>query len=611
LVAYFIIYWIVAGESFSMDEDYLIAEVLGQTKTIAMVGASANWKRPSFFVMKYLQKNGFRVIPVNPGLAGQTLNGEICYESLSAIPDSIDLVDVFRRSEECPALAEEAVAIGAKSLWLQIGVTSDQAQKIASDNGMQFIQDKCPKIEHSRLSGLLGLGGFYSGTLSSHRASNRQPPSPRRNGGLTQSHHLETLSIHAGNRPDAATGSRIPPIYQTTAFAFDDCDHASSLYNLQEPGNIYGRLSNPTTAVLEQRLAALDGAVGACCVASGHAAQLVALYPLMAPGKTIVASDKLYGGSITQFTRTFNQFGWRANLVNIHDLDAVNEAVSKKNVAVLFAESLANPDGNVSDIDKLAKIAHDAGIPLIIDNTMATPVMCQPGKFGADIIVYSTTKFLSGHGNALGGAVVDMGTFDWLNCAKYPSLSAPDPAYHGITFAETFGKHGFITYCHASVLRDLGPTLSPMNAFLTLTGLETLPLRMRQHNENAAKVAHFLNQHEKISNVSWAGLSSSPYYSLAKKYLQNGAGSVFTVSLKGGYEAGIKLVENCNLISHLANIGDTRTLIVHPASTTHRQLTSEQREAAGVGDNIVRLSIGIEHADDIIADLYGALQNMD
>ena len=611
MVAYFIIYWIIAGESFSMDEDYLIAEVLGQTKTIAMVGASANWKRPSFFVMKYLQKNGFRVIPVNPGLAGQTLNGEICYESLSAIPDSVDLVDVFRRSEECPALAEEAVAIGAKSLWLQIGVTSDQAQKIASDNGMQFIQDKCPKIEHSRLSGLLGLGGFYSGTLSSHRASNRQPPSPRRNGGLTQSHHLETLSIHAGSRPDAATGSRIPPIYQTTAFAFDDCDHASSLYNLQEPGNIYGRLSNPTTAVLEQRLAALDGAVGACCVASGHAAQLVALYPLMAPGKTIVASDKLYGGSITQFTRTFNQFGWRANLVNIHDLDAVNEAVSKKDVAVLFAESLANPDGNVSDIDKLAKIAHDAGVPLIIDNTMATPVMCQPGKFGADIIVYSTTKFLSGHGNALGGAVVDMGTFDWLNCAKYPSLSAPDPAYHGITFAETFGKHGFITYCHASVLRDLGPTLSPMNAFLTLTGLETLPLRMRQHNENAAKVAHFLNQHEKISNVSWAGLSSSPYYSLAKKYLQNGAGSVFTVSLKGGYEAGIKLVENCNLISHLANIGDTRTLIVHPASTTHRQLTSEQREAAGVGDNIVRLSIGIEHADDIIADLDGALQNID
>ena len=611
MVAYFIIYWIIAGESFSMDEDYLIAEVLGQTKTIAMVGASANWKRPSFFVMKYLQKNGFRVIPVNPGLAGQTLNGEICYESLSSIPDSVDLVDVFRRSEECPALAEEAVAIGAKSLWLQIGVTSDQAQKIASDNGMQFIQDKCPKIEHSRLSGLLGLGGFYSGALSSHRASNRQPPSPRRNGGLTQSHHLETLSIHAGSRPDAATGSRIPPIYQTTAFAFDDCDHASSLYNLQEPGNIYGRLSNPTTAVLEQRLAALDGAVGACCVASGHAAQLVALYPLMAPGKTIVASDKLYGGSITQFTRTFNQFGWRANLVNIHDLDAVNEAVSKKDVAVLFAESLANPDGNVSDIDKLAKIAHDAGVPLIIDNTLATPVMCQPGKFGADIIVYSTTKFLSGHGNALGGAVVDMGTFDWLNCAKYPSLSAPDPAYHGITFAETFGKHGFITYCHASVLRDLGPTLSPMNAFLTLTGLETLPLRMRQHNENAAKVAHFLNQHEKISNVSWAGLSSSPYYSLAKKYLQNGAGSVFTVSLKGGYEAGIKLVENCNLISHLANIGDTRTLIVHPASTTHRQLTSEQREAAGVGDNIVRLSIGIEHADDIIADLDGALQNMD
>ncbi len=413
--------------------------------------------------------------------------------------------------------------------------------------------------------------------------------------------------MHAGTRPDAGAGARITPIYQTTAFAFDDGDHAASLYNLQEPGNIYGRLSNPTTAALEQKLAALDGGIGACCVASGHAAQLVGLYPLMAPGRKIIASKKLYGGSITQFTRSFTRFGWQAELVDIHDLSAVRQAVSAPEVAVLFAESLANPDGNVCDIRQLADIAHDAGIPLIIDNTMATPVMCQPGGHGADIIIYSTTKFLSGHGNALGGAIIDMGSFDWFSGRGWPALSAPDPAYHGISFAETFGPHGYITYCHASVLRDLGPTLAPMNAFLTLTGLETLPLRMRQHNENAERVALFLSKHKKIAAVSWAGLKESPYHQLAKTYLKGGAGSVFTFTLWGGYAAGQALVESCNLLSHLANIGDTRTLIVHPASTTHRQLTSEQRQAAGVGDGVVRLSVGIEHADDIIADLSAAL----
>jgi O-acetylhomoserine (thiol)-lyase len=593
-----------------MDDDFLIADILANTRTIAMVGASANWKRPSFFVMKYMQKQGFRVIPVNPGLAGQSLNGEKVYASLSDIPDKIDMVDIFRRSEECPELASQAAEIGTKTLWLQIGVMSDIAEEIAAASQMQFIQNRCPKIEHSRLSGLLGLGGFYSGLLSARRAPNRQPPAPTRDGGFVKSRHIETLSIHAGSRPDAAAGARITPIYQSTAFTFDDGDHAASLYNLQEPGNIYGRLSNPTTAVLEQRLAALDDAVGACCVASGHAAQLVALYPLMAPGRKIIASNKLYGGSITQFTRSFSQFGWQAELVNVHDPKAVAEAVAKEEVAVLFAESLANPDGNVSDIKMLADIAHEAGIPLVIDNTMATPVMCQPGHYGADIIVYSTTKFLSGHGNALGGAVVDMGNFDWFAGRNYPALSAPDPAYHGITFAETFGKHGFITYCHANVLRDLGATLSPMNAFLTLTGLETLPLRMRQHNENAGKVAAFLAQHDKISAVSWAGLPTSPYHQLAKKYLKGGAGSVFTATLKGGYEAGSRLVASCNLISHLANIGDTRSLIVHPASTTHRQLTSEQREAAGVGDGVIRLSIGIEHSEDIIADLAAALDEV-
>jgi len=593
-----------------MDDDFLIADILSTTKTIAMVGASANWKRPSFFVMKYMQKHGFRVIPVNPGLVGQTLNGETVYGSVTEIPDQIDMVDVFRRPEDCPEIAEQAARIGADTLWLQIGVVSHAAKQIAAYNQIRFVENRCPKIEHSRLSGLLGLGGFYSGLLSSRRAPNSQPPTPTRHGGFAKSSHFETLSIHAGSRPDSSTSARITPIYQSAAFAFDDADHAASLYNLQEPGNIYGRLSNPTTAALEQRIAALDNAIGACCVASGHAAQLVALYPLMAPGKKIVASNKLYGGSITQFTRTFSQFGWQAELVNVHDLEAVEKAVKSEEVAVLFAESLANPDGNVSDIGALADIAHRVGIPLIIDNTMATPVMCQPGRYGADIIVYSTTKFLSGHGNALGGAVVDMGNFDWFSGRSYPSLNAADPAYHGITFAETFGKHAYVTYCHANVLRDLGPTMSPMNAFLTLTGIETLPLRMRQHNQNAAKVAEFLANHPQILSVSWAGLPDSPYYELAQKYLIGGAGSVFTATLKDGYEAGCRLVESCNLISHLANIGDTRTLIVHPASTTHRQLTSEQRDAAGVGDGVIRLSIGIEHSDDIIADLSAALDSI-
>ena len=377
---------------------------------------------------------------------------------------------------------------------------------------------------------------------------------------------------------------------------------------MQEPGNVYGRLSNPTTAALEQKIASLDGALGACCVASGHAAQLVALYPLMAPGRKIVASKQLYGGSITQFTQTFKNFGWEAELVDIHDLNAVERAILKPEVAVLFAESLANPDGTITDIEALSKLANGAQIPLLIDNTMATSVMCKPGVFGADVVLYSTTKFMSGHGNALGGAVVDMGSFDWMSARHSSLLTDPNPAYHGIRFAETFGKLSYITFCHASVLRDLGPTMAPMNAFLTLTGIETLPLRMRQHNDNAAKVAHFLRDHTAVADVSWAGFSDSPYYERAKKYLGFGAGSVFTFVVKDGYYAGQKLVENCNLLSHLANIGDTRSLIIHPASTTHRQLTDTQREQAGIGAGTIRVSIGIENPNDIIADLDGALE---
>lgn len=594
----------------SKNIDFKIASILSQTRTIAIIGATDNWKRPAYFVMKYMQKQGYKIIPVNPRYAGSKILGEICYARLDDIPDKIDMVDVFRRSSEAAEFARQAAVIGARFLWLQIGIICAEAEQIAQASGIQIIMDRCPKIEHSRLSGLLGLGGFYSGLISSHRGTVSPPPVAARDGGFTHSHHLETLAVHAGTRPDAATGARQTPIYQTTAFAFDDADHAASLYNLQQPGNIYARLTNPTIAALEQRLAALDAGVGAVCVASGHAAQLVGLYPLLEPGRKIVASHRLYGGSITQFTQSFKRFGWNAELVDVSDYEAVKRAVDDPKAAVLFAESLANPDGNITDIEKLAGIAHAAGIPLMIDNTMATPVMCQPGAYGADLIVYSTTKFLSGHGNALGGAVVDMGRFDWAGGRDYPALCQPDPAYHGIAFAETFGPLGYITYCHASVLRDLGPTMAPMNAFLTLIGLETLPLRMRQHNDNAEKVALFLTAHDKVDHVSWAGLKKSPYYELAKKYLRGGAGSVFTISLKGGYEAGCQLVENCNLLSHLANIGDTRSLIIHPASTTHRQLTAQQRQASGVGDSIVRISVGIEHHQDIIADLSAALANI-
>jgi O-acetylhomoserine (thiol)-lyase len=590
------------------DENIKIVEVLSTAKSIAVVGASDDWKRPSFYVMKYLQKHGYHIIPVNPRLRGQSILGETVYKKISEVPYPIDIVDVFRPPEECLEIAKNAVEIGASCLWMQIGIRSEEAASIAAAAGLKVIMNRCPKIEHSRLSGLLGNGGFASGLMSARRQTVPKPPLPLRNGGYIQSNNPETLAVHAGTRPDGATGARITPLYQTASFTFDDTDHAASLYDLQEPGNVYGRLSNPTTAALEQKIASLDGALGACCVASGHAAQLVALYPLMTPGRKIVASKQLYGGSITQFTQTFKSFGWEAELVDIHDLKAVKKAIMKPEVAVLFAESLANPDGTVTDIEALSELAKSARIPLAIDNTMATSVMCKPGVFGADIVLYSTTKFMSGHGNAMGGAIVDVGSFDWMNARHSSLLSDANPAYHGIRFAETFGKLGYITFCHASVLRDLGPTMAPMNAFLTLTGIETLPLRMRQHNENAAKVAYFLRDHPAVINVSWAGFSDSPHYNRAKKYLSFGAGSVFTFEVKDGYQAGKKLVENCNLFSHLANIGDTRSLIIHPASTIHRQLTDTQREQAGIGAGTIRVSVGIENPNDIIADLEGALE---
>jgi O-acetylhomoserine (thiol)-lyase len=359
-------------------------------------------------------------------------------------------------------------------------------------------------------------------------------------------------------------------------------------------------------AVLEERLAALEGGRAAVAAASGHAAQFLAFFTLMEPGDEFLASRNLYGGSLTQFGLSFKKLGWTCHFVDATEPENFRKSLNSKCKAI-FIENLANPGGIVVDIERVAEIAHEAGVPLIVDNTLATPYLCRPIEHGADLVVHSTTKFLSGHGNALGGAVIESGKFDWSKGGHFPSLTEPEPAYHGLKFFENFGDFAFTTKARAVALRDFGPALSPMNAFLTITGIETLHVRMERHVENALKVAEFLARRPKVAWVSYAGLKDSPYYALARKYLPKGAGAVFTFGVEGGYEAGVKLVENVRLFSHLANIGDTRSLILHPASTTHRQLTDEQRAAAGAGDDVVRLSIGLETADDLIRDLDQAL----
>ncbi|MEZ5648232.1 MAG: O-acetylhomoserine aminocarboxypropyltransferase/cysteine synthase family protein [Alphaproteobacteria bacterium] len=417
---------------------------------------------------------------------------------------------------------------------------------------------------------------------------------------------FETLLLHAGTAPDPMTGARQFPIYQTTSYVFESAEHAATLFNLQAPGFIYSRLTNPTVAALEERLATLEGGRGSTFCASGHAAQMLAFLPLMKPGDNFIASRCLYGGSITQFGVTFKKFGWECTFVDISDHDAVSKAITPSTKAI-FCESLSNPSGIVADIAPLAEIAHKAGIPLIVDNTIATPYLCRPIEYGADIVVHSTTKFLSGHGQAVGGVMVDSGRFDWTISGKFPGLAGPDPAYHGLNFHETFGDLALTVHGHAVGLRDLGAAASPMNAWLTLLGTETLAVRMERHIANAQKVAEFLSTHPQVSWVSYAGLPDSPYHNLAKQYLRKGAGSIFTFGVKGGYHVGVRLVESCELISHLANVGDTRSLILHPASTTHRQLTAEERTAAGAGDDVIRLSIGLETLEDILTDLDRAL----
>ncbi|MDF2366452.1 O-acetylhomoserine aminocarboxypropyltransferase [Sneathiella sp.] len=417
---------------------------------------------------------------------------------------------------------------------------------------------------------------------------------------------FETLSIHAGAAPDPTTGARVTPIYQTASYVFDDVDHAAELFNLQAFGNIYTRLTNPTTAVLEERVATLEGGATGLAVASGHAAQMIVFHTLMENGDDFLASTKLYGGSITQFGQSFKKFGWNAIFVDPTDPEDFKKALTPKCKGI-FIESLANPGGVMTDIEAIAKIAHDAGIPLIVDNTLATPYHCRPFEWGADIVVHSATKFLGGHGNSIGGLIIDSGKFDWSASDKFPTLSQPNPSYHGLKFHETFGELGFGIACRALGLRDLGPALSPFNAFLIQTGIETLPLRMERHSANALKVAEYLKGHDKVSWVSYAGLKGDPYYDLGQKYLNGGAGAVLTFGIKGGYDAGVKMVEKVELFSHLANIGDTRSLIIHPSSTTHRQLDEKQQVAAGAGPDVVRLSVGIENVSDIIADLEQAL----
>ncbi|HLG46025.1 MAG TPA: O-acetylhomoserine aminocarboxypropyltransferase [Reyranella sp.] len=423
---------------------------------------------------------------------------------------------------------------------------------------------------------------------------------------MSKTYGFETLSIHAGAGPDPATGARALPIYQSTAYAFDDADHAAALFNLQTVGFIYSRLTNPTNAALETRLATLEGGRGCTVTASGHSAQVLALFPLMQPGDEVVASSRLYGGSLQQMRNTYPKFGWKAHIVDADTPDNFKRALTETTKA-FFIESLANPGGVISDLEAIARIADDAGIPLIVDNTMATPWLCKPIDYGATLVIHSTTKFLSGTGTSMGGAVVDSGKFDWAKGGKFPSLAGPEPAYHGLNFFESFGDMAYTFHSHAVGLRDLGPTQAPMNAWLTMLGMETLGLRMERHCANALKVAQWLEKHPSVAWVNYAGLPSNKYNALARKYLPKGAGSIFTFGVKGGYEVGMKVVDSVDLFSHVANIGDAKSLIIHPASTTHRQLTDEQRIAAGAGSDVIRLSIGIETVEDIIADLEQAL----
>ena len=417
---------------------------------------------------------------------------------------------------------------------------------------------------------------------------------------------FDTTAIHAGTAPDPATGARQVPIYQTTAYVFKDAAHAARLFALQEVGYIYSRLTNPTVAALQSRIAAMEGGAGAVCCSSGHAAQILALFPLMGPGRNIVASTRLYGGTVTQFAQTIRRFGWSARFVDFDDLDALRAAVDGDTRAI-FCESISNPGGYVTDIPAVARLAEDLGLPLIVDNTLATPWLCRPIEMGATLVVHSLTKYMTGNGTVTGGVVVDSGRFDWSASDRFPSLSQPEPAYHGLTFHQAFGNLAFTFHGIAIGLRDLGMTLNPQAAHYTLMGIETLGLRMARHVENARTVAEWLERDPRVASVSYAGLESSPWNATAQRVCPKGAGALFTFRIKGGYDAAVRLVDALKLFSHVANLGDARSLVIHSASTTHRQLTEDQQRAAGAAPDLLRLSVGIEDPADLIADLDQAL----
>ncbi|GAC1444295.1 MAG: hypothetical protein NVSMB52_03490 [Chloroflexota bacterium] len=426
------------------------------------------------------------------------------------------------------------------------------------------------------------------------------PPSPQHEFGF------DTRTIHAGQRPDPNTGARAVPIYQTTSYVFEDTESAAAYFNLQEYGNTYARIMNPTVAAFEERVANLEGGSGAVAFASGLAAQSSTFFTLLQPGDHVVASQALYGGSITQLKHIMRKLSVDLTFVDPDDLSAWHGAV-RDNTKVFFGETIGNPGGNVLDIEGVASIAHDRNIPLIVDSTFATPYLCRPFEWGADIVIHSATKFIGGHGTSIGGVVVEAGTFNWGN-GRFPVVADPSPAYHGLAFYETFGMYGFCMKLRAETLRDLGGAMSPFNAFLFLLGLETLPLRMEKHVENAIGVARFLEEHPMVERVRYAGLESSPYQALVERYLPRGAGAVFSFDLKGGREAGAKFIAGLELWSHLANVGDAKSLVIHPASTTHRQLADDELLAAGITAGTIRLSVGLETLDDLIWDLQSGLR---
>jgi O-acetylhomoserine (thiol)-lyase len=416
---------------------------------------------------------------------------------------------------------------------------------------------------------------------------------------------FETLCLHAGQIPDAQTGSRAVPLYQTTSYVFDSAEHAASLFNLQTFGNVYTRLSNPTTAVFEERMAAIEGGRAAVATASGQAAEMVAFLNILEAGDHVVSSAKVYGGTHTMLSVNFRKLGIESTLVDPDDPENFRRAL-KPNTKAIFSETLGNPAINVVDLSAVAAIAHEAGVPFIVDNTAASPYLCQPFAHGADVVVHSATKFLGGHGTSMGGVVIESGRFPWDN-GKFPAMTEPSAGYHGVRFFETFGDFGFTMKARMEILRVFGPAISPFNAWLLLQGIETLAVRMDRHCENAMKVAEFLKSHAKVAWVNYPGLPGNRYHALAQRYLPKGAGSLLSFGIKGGFDAGVKFIEGLQFVSHLANIGDAKSLVIHPASTTHRQLSEEDQVKAGVPPDMVRLSIGLESADDILWDLDRAL----